>query len=74
MLFTPFELKLADLPKVLEIEMNTGASPSDFAEMVESIRTQVIYNSRDDDRPITVPNVEILERHGDIVKLRVATG
>ena len=76
MVFKSFDLKTTDLPKVLEIEMHRGASASDIAEMVESVRAQVVYNSRsaDEERPIPAPNVEVLERRGDMVKLRVAAG
>lgn len=76
MVFKPFELKLTDLPKELEIEMPHNASSSDVEEMLESVRSQVVYNSRlaDEERPAPSPKVEVLGRKGDLVKLRVAAG
>lgn len=76
MVFKAFELKITDLPKVLKIEMPQNASASDLDEMVESVRTQVVYNSRsaDEERPVPAPNVEVLDNRDNVVTLKIVSG
>jgi hypothetical protein len=74
MVFKPFQLKIADLPQIIEIEMHPNALQSEVDEMVESICSQVVYNSRSAEYEQSVPDpkVEVIERKGDTVKLKIA--
>lgn len=71
-----FELKVTDLPKTLDIEISENSSSSDLEEMLENIQSQLIYNSRlsEDESPISVPKVRILERQDKAVKILVEAG
>lgn len=43
MVFKAFDFKISDLPKIVEIEMSAHASQSAVEEMIESVRSQVVY-------------------------------
>jgi hypothetical protein len=74
MILKPFDLKIQDLPKELEIEVSSSASAEEIDEVVESVKSQVIYNSRgsEEEKALPIPNVEILRREGDLLKLKIA--
>lgn len=66
-----FDLKLTELPRIIEVKVPTGATESDLKQMIEDLKAQVAYNSRFEDSDSREPEIELLGRAGDIVQLKV---
>ena len=74
MILKPFELKIQDLPKEIELEIPAHASSVELQEILDGVKAQVIYNSRgvEEEVELPTPHVEVVKRDGDTLRLRIA--
>lgn len=69
--FEALEIKIADLPKEISISVPAAATDDQIKEIVEDLRSQILYNSRlEDDAAQPNLNVTVLERQASLLKLR----
>lgn len=67
-----FTLRINDLPKVIEVRIPDGATEETVQQIIEDVKTEVIYNSRyGEESDSREPRIEIVERTTNLIKLKI---
>ncbi len=68
-----FQLKIQDLPKEVDIRIPDNSTDEEVAQMIEDLKSQVVYNSRFNEDPSDQNlKIEVVSRNGSIVKLKIS--
>jgi len=68
-----FDLKINDLPKEIEIRIPDGANDEIIRQVIEDLKSEVIYNSRyNEENEGREPKIEIVNKSANFITIRIS--